>query len=309
VLTEAWRATGSEAYRRAAVRCAGSLHAAAVETEHGVRWSEVTDVIGGAAGTGLFLLDCAERLDRPQDLELAERAGRHLLSVARTEEPGRSWAMDPTFPRIMPNFSHGTAGVAYFLATLHAATGAEVFLEAALDGARHLEAIADRSDGGFRVWHHTPDGEDLFYLGWCHGPPGTARLFERLAQVTNDPSWRARTAQCLQALRTAGIPAARPPGFWNNVGICCGSAGVAEFALDLDELEFARSLADDLLTRAARSDSGLSWPQAEHRVRPELIQAQTGYMQGAAGIGLHLLHLDGALHGRTERTRLPDDPY
>ena len=27
--------------------------------------------------------------------------------------------MTPDFPRIMPNFSHGTAGVAFFLATLH----------------------------------------------------------------------------------------------------------------------------------------------------------------------------------------------
>jgi hypothetical protein len=28
---------------------------------------------------------------------------------------------------------------------------------------------------------------------------------------------------------------------------------------------------------------GLRWVQAEHRVRPELLVAQTGYMQGAAG--------------------------
>ena len=37
--------------------------------------------------------------------------------------------------------------------------------------------------------------------------------------------------------------------------------------------------------------------QAEHRVRPELIVAQTGYMQGAAGIGSALIHLHASALG------------
>ena len=47
-------------------------------------------------------------------------------------------------------------------------------------------------DGAIReaVFHHEPDGEDLFYLGWCHGPVGTARLFYRLHQATGDRQWR-----------------------------------------------------------------------------------------------------------------------
>ena len=309
VLLEAWRATGEDAHREAAVRCAQAIHAAAVETEHGVRWTDVTDVIGGAAGTGLFLLDCAERLDRPQDRELAARAGRQLIAVARDEQVGRAWGMTPNFPRTMPNFSHGTAGVAYFLAELHAATGDAAFLESAIDGARHLEELADRSEGGFRVHHNTPRDPDLYYLGWCHGPPGTARLFERLAQVTGEDEWRSRVAECALAVRASGVPEQRTDGFWNNVGQCCGSAGVAEFALDLGQLDFARALADDVLRRSARTEQGVFWIQAEHRIRPELLQAQTGYMQGAAGVGMLLLHLDGVLHERGKRIRLPDDPF
>ena len=42
----------------------------------------------------------------------------------------------PTFPREMPNFSHGTAGVAYFLATLPQHGGEARHLGAAKDGAR-----------------------------------------------------------------------------------------------------------------------------------------------------------------------------
>jgi hypothetical protein len=36
--------------------------------------------------------------------------------------------------------------------------------------------------------------------------------------------------------------------------------------------------------------------------------AQTGLMQGAAGVGLALLHLDGALSARSPAVVLPDAP-
>lgn len=45
------------------------------------------------------------------------------------------------------------------------------------------------------------------------------------------------------------------------------------------------------------------------RVRPEYVLAQTGYMQGASGIGLLLLHLDAVERGKEWGFRLPDSPY
>jgi hypothetical protein len=65
--------------------------------------------------------------------------------------------------------------------------------------------------------------------------------------------------------------------------------------------ELAVRLALDTVERGTRLDLddnrvGLSWMQAEHRSRPELTQAQTGLMQGAAGIGLWFLKLDAILH-------------
>jgi hypothetical protein len=64
-----------------------------------------------------------------------------------------------------------------------------------------------------------------------------------------------------------------------------------------------------LLTRATRDRDGLRWIQAEHRVRPELLIAQTGYMQGAAGIGMLLLHLDGFERGKKTPITFPDSPF
>ena len=54
---------------------------------------------------------------------------------------------------------------------------------------------------------------------------------------------------------------------------------------------------------------GLKWIQAEHRIRPELLVAQTGLMQGAAGVGLFLLRLDAAENGRDSFVRMPDTPF
>jgi lantibiotic modifying enzyme len=311
-LLEAGRFTGAARYSAGAVRAAELLHAVAERTEHGVRWSDVNDVIGGAAGTGFFLLRAARDLNRPEDAALAARAGRHLIAIADAVDGGLDWPMTPAYARRMPNFSHGTAGVATFLAALYEATGDEAFRDAAIAGARHVLALAVNTDGALRVPHHLPGGEDLFYLGWCHGPAGTQRLFRALAAATGAAEWSEHAEACARTLAKSGLPAARSAGYWNNVGPCCGAAGIAEVFLARgsdEDLAFARALLDDVLARGTRVADTLHWVQAEHRVQPEPLQAQTGFMQGAAGIGLALLHLDAVERGLPPPVRFPDDPF
>jgi hypothetical protein len=50
--------------------------------------------------------------------------------------------------------------------------------------------------------------------------------------------------------------------------------------------------------------------QAENRVAPGETAAQTGWMQGAAGVGAMLLHLDAAMRGdhRKRAVVFPDSP-
>jgi len=313
-LGETWRATGEARYRAGLERCVTTLASSArsVDGLAGVSWSDadgvrVNDVIAGTAGIGFFLLWAADALDSEAARELAQRAASNLGALGEPLDGGLDWAMDSADPRRLPNFAHGTAGIAAFLARSGRTAEAE-------RGAAHLLAIADRSQG-FRVYHHTPDGTDLFYLGWCHGPCGTARLFRELARAAPAPRWGELERECARALEASGLPERRLPGFWDNVSRCCGSAGVIEFFVSLhasggapDDLAFAQRVARDLLARATRDERGLSWLQAEHRVRPELLQAQTGLMQGAAGIGLALLHLDGAERARPPFVALPDEP-
>jgi lantibiotic modifying enzyme len=316
VLGETWRATHDEKYLNGAKNAVRLVTERAAPAGRGVEWSTVTDIISGSAGTGLFLLYAADTLHDEAARALAMRAGDRLLELGVPEKGGTKWAMDPSFPRLMPNFSHGTAGIAYFLATLYKATREQRFLDGALAGARYLQAIAKTDGDVCLVQHNQPDGLDLYYLGWCHGPTGTARLFYQLYTATGDPAWMMWVGRAANGILTSGIPRQRPEGFWNNVSQCCGSAGVAQFFLDLHGvthdgkyLAFAQTMTDDLLARATRDGKGTRWVQAEHRVRPELLVAQTGYMQGAAGIGMWLLRMDAAQRGRAAFVRFPDSPW
>lgn len=282
----------------------------------GVEWDPGLDIIAGSAGTILYLLQMARELDRPASRELALKAGMRLAELGIPEAGGRKWrfANHPDAKRLMPNFSHGTSGIAYALATLHLETGRQEPLDAALAGARYLQAVAKTDGDGCLIFHHEPepDGRDLYYLGWCHGPVGTVRLFHQLAKATKDESWMSWVKRGTRSILASGIPEKQTPGFWNNDGQCCGLAGVADFFLrlgDPEALAFARRVGEVLLSKATPAGDGLKWVHAEHRVKPDYVYAQTGYMQGAAGIGMLLLHLDAVERSREWGFRLPDSPY
>jgi lantibiotic modifying enzyme len=316
VLGEAHLVTGDEKYLGGVLETVDLLSGAARTSGKGVEWNDVTDVISGSAGIGLFLLAVERELGLEAALALAVRAGDRLLERAVPAEPGAKWAMDSELPRLMPNFSHGTAGVAYFLATLYQQSGEKRFLDAALAGGDYLKSIADVANDSCLIFHHEPGGRDLHYLSWCHGPAGTARLFYRLFEITEGAEWMKWVEMSARGILESGIPEKRTPGFWNNVSQCCGSAGVAEFFLSLHQitrkpeyLAFARRMTDDALARAARDERGLRFPQAENRTEPDHLQAQTGFMQGASGLGLWLLRLHAFEKGEPFQAFLPDTPF
>ena len=310
----AWRATRDESHRQGALR--------ALElTRDAARGGDSTDIISGSAGTGLTLLWAHRLFGDARDLRLAREAGTDLVAKAQTLADGRfRWRINATMPREYPNFSHGTAGVAHFLARLHEATRETAFLDAAIGGARYLQDIATKTAHDGRMVHHsTPGNQQLFYLSWCHGPAGTARLFHTLARLTDDATYARYAEQLATATIDQRVPE-RSPGFWNNVSMCCGNCGVSEYfvarhglvqgtAARAEALAFAERVAQDTLTRATPEGDGMKWVQAENRTSPQAVVAQTGLMQGAAGVGLALLHLDGAIAGRRRAVVLPDDPF
>lgn len=297
---------GSKELRDNAKRLGAELLSQAQPAGAGAAWNEVTDIISGSAGIGLALLDFERTLELPGAREAAVRTGVRLLEQGEPASGGRMWLMNPSVKRNMPNFSHGSAGVGYFLARLHRVTGDAKFREGAEAAARYLMAIAVEKGDGSVIRHH--DGDDtLFYLSWCHGPAGTARLFHELASQGNTAMgpWVPKLSRGISAM---GVPK-RSAGFWENISQCCGNAGVVQFALDQKNLEYARTVTADMMARATRDGDALKWVQAEHRVQPANVVAQTGFMQGAAGVGTALLHLDAAERGAKWDVTFPDSPW
>jgi lantibiotic modifying enzyme len=319
VLEETHRASGEGRYRDAAMQAVQLIHAAARKTGAGVAWpaeSATTDIISGSAGLGLLLLWADQQMRDPSSRALAIAAGRQLLEQGQPANGGTRWAIAPDVRNLYPNFSHGTAGVSYFLATLYRLTGDHTFLDGALSGATYLQAVANTDGDGFKVFHHEPGGEDLFYLSWCHGPAGTSRLFYRLSEVTSDEHWLEMIRRAARATIDSGIPERRTPGFWNNISQCCGNSGVGEYFLSLQQImpdpayaEMVRRIAADTLHRATAAGDGLEWIQAENRVQPDIVVAQTGYMQGASGVGTLFLHMDAAAQQRPRPIAWPDSPF
>jgi len=130
--------------------------------------------------------------------------------------------------------------------------------------------------------------------GWCHGPAGDAQVFRLLRDVTADPAWPSLADRCWHTLTRSGIPARPRPGFWDNNGRCCGTAGVLALACDrmaeqADGAGFAQVLVADIVARATRDGDGARWSNVEHRVTPSTLEPRTDWAMGNAGIVRELL--------------------
>jgi lantibiotic modifying enzyme len=309
-------------------RVFGLLRERAAETGSGVHWAETTEVLWGTAGIGFLLLSLGSHAIGEQAVQLASRAGDWLLSVAHQTPEGLRWdlgagparrrpdAPDPWYP----NFAHGTAGIGAYLARLAAATNEDRYLDASRRAAAWVLSTCRTGDGTCAAHHHDPaarrgdvgigparDADDtspIYTMGWCHGPPGLGWFFRELHIATGEPGWAELIGRTATAVRTSGIPERREPGFWDNVGRCCGSAGVAEYFLDLhgwrndpDDLAFAVEIVDDLLDRAIVDEHGMRWSNVEFRSDPPQLPPEATFFQGASGIGSTLLRLSRHLEG------------
>ena len=182
-------------------------------------------------------------------------------------------------------------------------------MAAAVLGAQHLLDVGSLDDGGFVVPHTIPPAqrvvEPLTYT-WCHGPAGTSQLFAALARAGVEEVGGLTVddlrERCLHAVLTSGVPQRLRPGFWDNDGRCCGTAGVGDVLLDAAQddddparagrwLAGAVTMADALVERAVRDGDGAYWRFIEYRDDPPLLAPGTSWMQGAAGIAAYLFRI------------------
>jgi lantibiotic modifying enzyme len=272
------------------------------------------DIVYGYSGIGLVFLYAHKHKLIDEALQTAKIIGDTLLNRCQSKR----WPMfmsDINEKFYMPNFSHGTAGIAYYLAKLYQVSSDKRYLLAATTSAEYLLSIANTNG---LIYHAEPDTAAMhsYYLGYCHGPVGTARLYYTLHQISGDNKWQMALDKSISYVMNCGIPKKRLPGYWDNVSQCCGNAGIATFYMQLyqrykkkEYLQFSEIMAANLLERSSSTDGGINWPQAENRKQPGFIQVQTGFMQGSAGIGIMLLQLDAVKKNKPYLIKLPDNPF
>ena len=266
----------------------------------GVRWSDQFELLGGNAGIALGALACG-------DLELALLAVSPYLSTAERTAGGVHWEVRAGTPARFHHISHGTLGIACALAAVGQAADRRDLTELAAAGAADVVARNEAGPAGFLVPHsdpqHRPDVVERYSYGWCHGPAGDAQAFRLLAAVVADTQWSPLADRCWHTVTHSGLPQRLRPGFWDNSGRCCGTAGVLALACDRyverdEDLDFADVLVADLASRATRDADGARWSNVEHRATPSTLEPRTGWAMGNAGIVRELLRFARAGSGR-----------
>ncbi|MFJ3310685.1 lanthionine synthetase LanC family protein [Streptomyces sp. NPDC086549] len=354
VLLEAWRHFGDDSYADAALRAARGLAdavdgceddslyfgrtgvALVLRTLHeelgdtaagaaadralelvrsrfdGARWGELFELMGGNAGIGLGALLAG-------DAELAVLALEPYLRAAEQTPAGVHWAHRTGIDSRLHHVSHGTLGIVLALARVGGVTGRADLVELALAGAADVVARDEAGPEGFLVRHSTPqyrpDVIEPVSYGWCHGPAGDAQVFRLLRDITAAPAWSALADRCWHTVTHSGLPRRLRPGFWDNNGRCCGTAGVLALACDRiaeqqDSYDFAQVLVADLAARAIRDSDGARWSNFEHRATPSNLEPCSGWAMGNAGIVRELLRFVRLSRGGDPRYAFawPDQP-
>ncbi|MHC4549888.1 MAG: lanthionine synthetase LanC family protein [Planctomycetota bacterium] len=310
-------ASGDARFRQGAEAAFARILGKARTDGPGLRWEHASrDIIGGEAGIGLALLEMHRLTGDAKYRDVARKAGRWLLSVANRNGSHVRWQRHDLYDA---SFSHGAAGIAFFL---HAAQG-EAVVEAARGAAEWVASAARPCGEGAVLWEYyagtPPSGKKNWVMNsWCHGAPGTIRLFLRLHRDTGDERHLATALAGGGGIRHETRQAAGKP-FYYNPTYCCGAAGCIDAFSDLYQasgearwLKAAQVLADDVIRSFRAMEGGRVYAtyDEEDQAQKENPYVATGFMHGNAGIGHALLRLALLAAGEHERlVLLPDHPF
>lgn len=153
----------------------------------------VTDLMGGAASNGFFLLRLWEATQDSRFLDGARRNGEWLCDQLTRDERGCHCLcfVDGSFGRNpFLGAAHGISGVAHFLLLLHQATGESDWADAAREILATLEQHAIEDRGGLN-WAATLGSRELNRCQWSHGAPGIGITFVKAyrAELPEGDAW------------------------------------------------------------------------------------------------------------------------
>ena len=311
-------------YENAVRQVVDKLRAWSVAEGAARRWSdEFNDLIYGDAGTVLFLSYVAEQTANGEALDLATQGARFLLSHAQDAAAGSFWYFRRSKPFNLPNFSHGTAGVAYVLATVGTIAGDESLRRGAKAGFDYIRSISEIEGGRLRIpygWG-AENWDGLYEFGWAHGLSGTALFFARLQKSGIEARAAAEFVSLIRHtllnINLPGDPATPFAEPSTPLDKRFGRAGVlsllSQWSVNDPAAENVVNLRNSVWAHI--EDAAIRQNQRAHWVvdAPEFMgggsAAYTGIFHGATGIGLAMLRLHSSMRGKRPYVVLPDDPY
>jgi class II lanthipeptide synthase len=218
-------------------------------------------------------------------------SGERCAWMAPADEPGPAGTWSGVHRVTGPGLHSGTAGIALFLAHLHAQTGESVFRMTALGAAAHAES---------RLEDVPPAERTGLHAGWA----GIALALDEVAAATGEEGAGQTVRAALEGLappEVAGAPGDPAPdvmtGGAGGIAALLRLAGDGGGASDAPSPIVALAVREGerLLALATRGPVGWSWRTIGDAGHPHLC----GVSHGAGGIGAALLEL--AAHTGDER--------
>ncbi|MCA9693632.1 MAG: hypothetical protein KC636_28820, partial [Myxococcales bacterium] len=321
VLHELSVETGDPRYDDAARALLAKVKGMAVRRRGKVRFHENhPELLFGDAGTILFLEWAARALGDPAAHEMSLEAAESLVQDAIVMKGNRlDWSMRRDKEILLPNFTHGAAGIGYVMASLDTPP----LLTVARKAGNYLDSVAVVDDLGYRLPYGWPldEWEGRFDLGYAHGPAGAARYFVRMWQVTGEDDYRQKAIACATAIVASGAPEEPHSGFGPepfDPSYRFGLASALELLVEIHRMtgaprlrETAEAIAAALLERSVVEDGRRHWPTTRpaYVERPGEPAAYTGFFQGTAGYAVALLRLVELDHDARYLAQLPDYPF
>ncbi|PQP83685.1 hypothetical protein C0Q44_03070 [Paenibacillus sp. PCH8] len=245
-----------------------------------------TNISHGAAGLGLMLLEIHRIGGRPELLTRADELGVYILDQEeRTEEGLSLWKVKDQAGKKSHHslgFSHGIAGIGYYLLALAERTDKADYFSAVKRIVHTLDRSSYEGRNGARLWPATPDKPDALWVHWCNGSAGIGRFLLAAAELLPDPVSTRLSLQAADAVAQTTVFA--------SFGQCHGIAGNGDFLLlanrrfpgryETKLMEYTQSLH---ILRSDQEDDLWMWPLED------MESFSPDYMTGYIGIYSFLL--------------------
>jgi rhamnogalacturonyl hydrolase YesR len=248
-----------------------------------------TDLMGGEASNGLYLLRLWQRTRDERHLAAAERCADWLDRTVVRDERGTHCNVDSGTtmgfpPKPFLGVAHGISGLAHFVALLGEATGRERWTSFARELFDTTARYSKPSHGGLN-WPVVIGEEELPRCQWSHGCAGIG--------LTYFTAWRVlREARYLQIALQAAEATYNIGDLRNNLTVCTGLAGgggllLEAYAVTGDARWKARAheFAMRCIAYKEETPEGDAWPTDAKGLH------SADFMYGASGVGHFLLRL------------------